>query len=442
MPTTRNGTVDGAERTVLGTMLRDPDAVGEVVKVITAESFRTDCHQRVFRAIVELWDAGRPVELTSVADLLQEKGWIDDVGGYSTLAELHEAASVSPSVGHYAAKVRSRALLRGLAQVGREIVRVAESPTGSADEVLGEAEQKILGLASIGASSEARPLADLVGEAFDRIDARSQRGKRSAGLPTGLPSLDDKVIGLQDGESLIVAARPGTGKTAIALSLASNAAVMERVPVLFVSLEQSELELTERLLCCHARVNGHFLRRGTVNQEESRRLMEAGNLLRQAPLFIDDAASQKMLRIAATARRLKVREKLGLVIVDYLQLIEPDNPKAPRQEQVAAISRRLKALARELNIPVVALAQLNRALESRSDRRPRLSDLRESGSIEADADSVWLLHRSEDKPGMVEVIVAKQRNGPTGEVLLRFDPHFMRFADPALEETPLTREEL
>lgn len=421
---------DAAEHTVLGTILRYPDAIPEVVGLLQEEDFRTDAGRRIFRIVVSLWDQTRPTDLPAIADALHERGWLEDVGGAARLAELCETATVTANVAHYARKVKGRAILRGLAQAGREIVSLAEKPTGPAEEVLATAEQRILALATMGASSEARPLAELVGEAFDRIDARSQQGKVSAGLPTGFHGLDNLIVGLQAGELTIIAARPGAGKTAMALALASHAAVEERVPVLFISLEQSELELVERLLCLQGQVNGHFLRRGTVNQEEIRRLADAGQVLRQAPVFIDDESTQRMLRIAATARRLKAREKIGLVIVDYLQLIEPDNPKAPRQEQVAQISRRLKALARELSLPVVALAQLNRALESRSDRRPRLSDLRESGAIEADADSVWLLHRG-DQAGVVEVIVAKQRNGPTGEAFLRFDPRFMRFSDPA-----------
>lgn len=422
---------DSSEHAVLGCLLKYPDAVPEVIRLLTEEDFRTDAGRRIFRCVVDLWDQNKPTELTAVADALHERGWLEDVGGAARLAELFEMAAVSANVAHYAQKVRNRAILRGLAHAGREIAAKAEAPTGPAEEMLTEAEQRILALSSMGAASEARRMGELVNEAFSQIDARMQRGKIAAGLPTGFTDLDDLIAGLQNGELTVIAARPGAGKTAMAVGLASHATVEEKTPTLFISLEQSQLELVERLLCLHGQVNGHFLRRGALNNDELRRLADAGEVLRQAPLFIDDQSGQRMLRIAATARRLKVREKVGLVIVDYLQLVEPDNPKAPRQEQVAAISRRLKTLARELSIPIVALAQLNRALEGRVDRRPRLSDLRESGAIEADADAVWLLHKGE-QAGTIEVIVAKHRTGPVGEIVLNFDPRFMRFSDPAI----------
>jgi replicative DNA helicase len=260
-----------------------------------------------------------------------------------------------------------------------------------------------------------------------------------SGLPTGYIDLDDKTAGLQNSELIIIAARPSVGKTAFALNLVRHIAVEEAQPVFFVSLEQSRIELAERLLCCQARVDSHKLRKGHLSADDIQKLSEAGEVLRPAKLWIDDSPGQGMLRIAANARRLKLRHKIGLVVIDYLQLIEPDNRRDSRQEQVANISRRLKFLARELQIPVVALAQVNRSSEDRQDHRPRLADLRESGSIEQDADTVMLLHRPEmyepgQHEGTVEVLIAKQRNGPTGEITLTYIKQFMRFENFAVAE--------
>jgi replicative DNA helicase len=257
-----------------------------------------------------------------------------------------------------------------------------------------------------------------------------------SGLSTGYIDLDEITAGLQNSELIIIAARPSVGKTAFSLNLVRNMAVEGGVPVFFVSLEQSRIELAERLLCCQSRVDSHKLRKGHLSDDETRKLIEAGGVLRNAKLYIDDTPGQGMLRIAANARRLKLRAGLKLVVIDYLQLIEPDNRRDPRQEQVAQISRRLKFLARELQIPVIALAQVNRSSEDRQDHRPRLADLRESGSIEQDADTVLMLHRPDrydpGQQGVIEVIVAKQRNGPTGEITLSYLKEFMRYEDFAV----------
>jgi replicative DNA helicase len=252
-----------------------------------------------------------------------------------------------------------------------------------------------------------------------------------AGVPTGYTDLDKILAGMQKSELIIVAARPSVGKTSFALNVVRNV-LKEGMPVLFVSLEQARIELAERLLCCQALVDSHKLRKGYLNEEEFGKLMDASGTLCETKLFIDDTPGQSMLRIAANARRLKLRHDLRLVVIDYLQLIDPDNKRDSRQEQVASISRRLKFLARELHIPVMALAQVNRSSEDRQDHKPRLSDLRESGALEQDADTVLLLHRPElrepgQHEGIVEVIVGKQRNGPTGEVTLYYRKEFMRF---------------
>jgi replicative DNA helicase len=270
-------------------------------------------------------------------------------------------------------------------------------------------------------------------ETFDRIDQRQTRGGSSiSGISSGYPDLDEVTAGFQNSEMIIIAARPSVGKTAFALNLIRNIAVDEKMSVLFCSLEQSRVEIVERLLCSHARVDAQKLRKGLMNAEDMERLIAASGVMRNAKIFIDDSPGQGMLRIAANARRLKLRNDLKMVVIDYLQLIEPENRRDPRQEQVAQISRRLKGLARELSIPVIALAQVNRSSEDRQDHKPRLSDLRESGSIEQDADTVMLLHRPErfepgQHEGLTEVIIGKQRNGPVGEITLTFNKNMMRF---------------
>jgi replicative DNA helicase len=292
------------------------------------------------------------------------------------------------------------------------------------------AERRIFAVAEMGVAGRAVPVASALNEAFDRIDARAKRGGGPTGLMTGFGELDFLTAGLQNSEFIVVAARPAVGKTAFAVSIVRNAALELGVPVLVVSLEQSRAELVDRLLCAEARVDGQRLRRGELIREDAERLADAGDRIRRSRVFIDDTPSQSMFHVAASARRLRTKERIGLVVLDYLQLVEPDDRNNPRHEQVAAISRRLKLLARELKVPVVALAQLNRAVEARTNHRPRLSDLRESGSIEADADTVLLMHREDDSPAEVvriEMQVAKQRNGPTGDLSLKFHTRFTRF---------------
>jgi replicative DNA helicase len=429
-----------AERCVLGSMLRDNGVIGDVLQIIRAENFYLDAHQKVFQAIISLYDRGHPVDLVMLAEVLRDQKTLDDIGGYPYLAELWDVAPTAANAEYYARIVRDKAIVRSLIHAGTEILRDSYDQAMPADELLEGAERKILDIAEMGVTGQTVTLQDAIKEAYDRIDSRAERGHQSiSGLATGYIDLDDKTAGLQNSELIILAARPSVGKTAMALNLVRFIAVEENHPVFFVSLEQSRIELAERLLCCQARVDSHKLRKGHLNSEEMQKLIEAGERLRQAKLFIDDTPGQGMLRIAANARRLKVRHQIRLVVVDYLQLIDPDNRRDSRQEQVASISRRLKFLARELQIPVVSLAQVNRSSEDRQDHKPRLADLRESGSIEQDADTVMLLHRPEmyepgQHEGTVEVIIAKQRNGPTGEVTLTYLKQFMRFESFAPQE--------
>src|SRR5437016_2334808 len=426
-----------AERSVLGSMLRDNGVIGDVLQIIREENFYLDAHRKIHKGIITLYDKGHPVDTVILAEVLKDLKQIEDIGGYGYLGELWDAAPTAANAEYYARIVRDKAIVRHLIHASTEILRDSYDQVMPADELLEAAERKVLDIAQMGITGQTYTLQEALREAYDRIDSRHQHDQYSiSGLPTGFVDLDEKTAGLQNSELIIVAARPSIGKTSFALCLARHIAVEEERPVFIVSLEQSRIELAERLLCCQAQVDSHKLR-GHLSSADMQKLIEAGGVLRNAKLFIDDTPGQGMLRIAANARRLKLRHQIRAVFVDYLQLIEPDNRRDSRQEQVANISRRLKFLARELQIPVVALAQVNRSSEDRQDHRPRLADLRESGSLEQDADTVMLLHRPDmyepgQHEGVIEVLIAKQRNGPTGEVTLTYIKEYMRFENFAV----------
>jgi replicative DNA helicase len=425
-----------AERSALGSMIRDNNVIDDVVMILREDHFYTDAHQKIFRGIVTLNDKNHPVDLVTLGEWLIEQKFVEDIGGHAYLAELWDAAPTAANAEYYARIVRDKGLVRQLIHTSTEILRDAYEQATPADELLGQAERKVFEIAQLGVVGQHVTLHDALNEAFKRLDSRTSNDRPISGLPTGYLDLDELTAGFQNSELIIVAARPSVGKTSMALNFIRNMVVDHQIPVLFISLEQSRIELAERLLCCQARVDSHKLRSGHLNAEDMQQLFQAGEDLSRAPLYIDDTPGQGMLRIAANARRL-MRKGLKAVVIDYLQLIEPDNRRDSRQEQVANISRRLKFLARELQLPVIALAQVNRSSEERQDHKPRLADLRESGSIEQDADTVLLLHRPElhepgQHEGVIEVHVAKQRNGPTGEITLTFLKQFMRFENFAV----------
>ncbi|HEY7309387.1 MAG TPA: replicative DNA helicase [Gemmataceae bacterium] len=426
-----------AERSVLGSMLRDNDCIDVVAQIIVAESFYLDAHRKIFQAISDLRDkGGQPVDLVILAEELIKRDQLEDVGRAPYLAELWDAAPTAANAEYYAKIVRDKSIVRSLIHASTEILRDAYDQNQPAEEMLEGAERKILDVAQMGVTGQTITLQEAITETYRRIDDRASGKLKAGGLSTGFADLNEITAGLHDGELVIIAARPSVGKTSFSLAIVLNIITEEKEPVFYVSLEQSRIELAERLLCAQARVDSHRLRKGMLSSDDMDRLIEAGGVLRSGKLFIDDSPAQSMLRIAANARRLKLRQGIKLIVIDYLQLIEPDNRRDPRQEQVAQISRRLKALAKELQIPLVALAQVNRSSEDRQDHRPRLADLRESGSIEADADTVMLLHRPDryepgQHEGIIEVIIGKQRNGPTGEITLAYLKQYMRYEDYA-----------
>jgi replicative DNA helicase len=412
---------------VLGAALRDNEAIADVLGVLDVEDFRTDAHRRLWAAMLALFDKGQAVEPVTLAELLERQGHLADVGGPSYIGKLYVGTATSAHAVRHARVVRDRSIIRQLAAAAHQIVRDAEDPADDAEATLEAAEQRIYAIADRGSRARARKLGEALPAVCERIDRRAQDGQALRGLRTGLADLDYLLAGLQSGELILLAARPSVGKTALGLAIACEVA-LSGTGVFFASLEQPLVDLAERALCSRAGVDLQRVRHGESDEADHGRLLDALPVLRQAPLWVDDTSPQGMVRVAATARRLKRQHGVGLVVVDYLQLVQPDDRKAPRHEQVGAVSRRLKGLARELSLPVLALAQLNRASEERAGGRPRLADLRESGSLEADADTVLLLHDPREGRAL-EVLVAKQRNGPVGQLTVNFDRATQRFQD-------------
>lgn len=433
-----------AEQGVLGSLLLDPQICDEVVLIVRADDFYSDANQKIFRRILELHEQGKRIDALLLVERLKQAGELDDIGGLAYLYEITQVPTAANAL-HYARIVADKATLRSLIHASTEILREAYDPVDEPRQLLGRAEEKIFAIHDQKGSGELMLMQDVLVEAFDHIDKRLEHG-RATGVPSHFVDLDELTGGLHESELVILAARPSMGKTAFATNIAENVALQEKKGVLFVSLEMARLELAQRMLCSHGRIDSRKFRSGFISAAERGQLVEASAELSQAPIYIDDTPSRNITEIAATGRRLKRRFGLSLIVIDYLQLIEPDSPKDPRQEQVAKIARRLKALARELKVPVLCLAQLNRQAEAAKENRPRLSHLRESGAIEQDADVVMFVHREEyyatrdelepgggkeHLRGMAEIIIAKQRNGPIGDVKLLWEDKFTRFSNLA-----------
>jgi replicative DNA helicase len=433
-----------AERAVLGSILLKPDVCDDVALLIRPEDFSDEAHQLLYRHLLELHDAGKRIDATIVLERLRTKGDLERIGGAAALAEVVEAVPHAAHASHYAHIVRDKAVLRALIEAGTDILRDAYDAADEPRQLLSRAEERIFSILEKRSSAEAKSIQQVLTDVMIRMDARMKHEHAIGGVETGFGDLDRLCGGLHNSELIILAARPSMGKTALAMNIAEHVAIGLGQAVLFVSLEMACLELADRLLCSAAQVNGNRLRNGTISQEDRRRLVQKSTEIGSAPLFIDDTPGRTLTEIAAVARRLKRKSGLALVVIDYLQLIEPDNPRDPRQEQVARIARRLKTMCRELDLPVLCLAQLNRQAEVSRDNRPRLNHLRESGAIEQDADVVMFVHREEyyqtndeDRErvrGQAEIIVAKQRNGPIGDVKLLWQQDYTRFVN--LEHRP------
>ena len=433
-----------AERAVLGSILLKPDVCDDVALLVRAEDFSDEAYQLLYQHLLALHDAGGKIDATIVLERLRTSGDLERVGGAALLADVVEAVPHAAHANHYAHIVRDKSLLRSLIDAGTDILREAYDAADEPRQLLARAEERIFSILERRSSAEAKPIQQVLEDVMVRMDARMKHEQTIGGVETGFTELDSLCGGLHNSELIILAARPSMGKTAFAMNIAEHVAIQLTMPVLFVSLEMACLELADRLLCSAAQVNGHRLRNGTISQEDRRRLVQKSAEIGSAPLYIDDTPGRTLTEIAAVARRLKRKQGLALIVIDYLQLIEPDNPRDPRQEQVARIARRLKMMSRELDIPVVCLAQLNRQAEVSRDNRPRLNHLRESGAIEQDADVVMFVHREEyyqtndeDRErvkGQAEIIIAKQRNGPIGDVKLLWQHDYTRFVN--LEHRP------
>lgn len=428
-----------AEKNVLGSLMLDADMCDEVATILRPEDFYADAHQKLYAALLAMHDEGKRIDATLLVERLRQTGELEAVGGTAYLAEIAQSVPYAANAVYYAQIIRDKATLRSLIHASSDILRQAYEPTLETSEMVNRAEEQIFAVHDQRSIEKVVNIHDLLVEAFDRIDARLERGE-GVGVPSGFTDLDTLTGGLHDSEFVVLAARPSMGKTAMATNIAEYVTIDSNVPTLFVSLEMARLELAQRMLCSQGRIDAGKFRSGFLSAADRKELVEASAKLSKAPLFVDDTPSQTITEIAATSRRLKRKENLGLVVIDYLQLIQPDNPKDPRQEQVARMARRLKGLARELQIPVLCLAQLNRQAEAgKEGHRPRLSHLRESGAIEQDADVVMFIHREEyycnsreeaqeaDVAGKGELIVAKQRNGPTGVVKLTWLEKHTRF---------------
>lgn len=430
-----------AERAVLGSILLLPEVCDEVSLLVRPRDFYDPAHERIYAHLLALHDGRQRVDHTLLIERLKSAGEYESMGGAAYIAEIAQAVPTAANAQYYAQIVRDRALVRSLIRASTDILRDAYDQTTDPRDMLARAESKLFSILERTGRSDTSTIADVVNQSLLRLDARMKHEHALGGIETGFIDFDDLTGGLHESELIILAARPSMGKTALALNIAEHVSMRLRRATLVISLEMSSVELGDRLLCSTARVNGHRLRNGQITNEERARLVETAADISQAPLYVDDSPVRSVTEIAATARRMKRKENLGLLVIDYLQLIEPDNPRDPRQEQVAKMTRRLKGLARELNIPVLCLAQLNRQAEMARDNKPRLSHLRESGAIEQDADVVMFVHReeyyqtSEDErervKGEAEIIVAKQRNGPTGEAKLTWRHEFTRFEDAA-----------
>ena len=436
-----------AERSLLGALILDSERIAEVAEVIGSEDFFDRRHQILFETLTKLSEANIPVDFISVGEALRASERFHEVGGVDYLGSLARAVTSSAFALHHAQIVSETSTLRSLIREGTEIVSQAYDTRADGEAVkqlLDESEQRIYRIAQREETSGAAPISVAINETFKRIDASSHRGGLT-GLPTGYYDLDQKLCGLNGGDLVVLAARPSMGKTAFALNIIENAAMSEpewlgrRPVVLFFSLEMGRQQVVSRMLCTRARVDAHRLRSGNLPAEDRAELTAAADELRHAQVHVDDTSGLSIMSVRSRARRLKARAgHLDMIVVDYLQLLS--FPKAEsRQQEISMISRSLKGLARDMNIPVVALAQLSRAVELRDPPRPQLADLRESGSIEQDADVVMLLYRPEYYPkqqtdenkGVAEVIIAKQRNGPTGLVKLQFFDSTMRFENRA-----------
>jgi replicative DNA helicase len=424
-----------AEESILSAILVDNDTLPEILEILSPQDFYRSSHQKMFTAITELFSKDEPVDLVTLTNILRERGWLEGIGGASYLANLVDTVPLAVNAQYYAKIIHEKACLRQLIEKTNAIAKRCFEDQGDVESVIDFAETSIFEISENKIKPAFYPIGKIIEINIDALEERQGNKALVTGVPTGFTKLDELTAGLQKSDLVILAGRPGMGKTACALNIAKNSAVDANIPVAIFSLEMSKEQLSFRMLSSEARVDSSRLRRGFITQDDWIKITDAAGILSQAPIFIDDSPNITVLEIRAKSRRLKMESDIGLIIIDYIQLMKGRASAERRDLEISEISRSLKALAKELDIPVLALSQLNRKLEERSDKRPQLSDLRESGALEQDADIVAFIYRDElynkdennPNKGKAEIILAKQRNGPTGIATLTFLATYTRF---------------
>ena len=426
-----------AEQSVLGSCFHSSEAIAKALEVLTEEDFYKAANKKIFITMREQFEANEPIDVLAVADLLRKKDELDNVGGLEYLSLLEDYVPTATAVNHHAKILREKKILRDLIQTATEIVSSSYSDKDDVDTLLDKAEQSIFEISDKRTKASFFKIPDVIRENVSNLEKLSIKPGMVTGVSCGFTDLDNLTAGFQPSDLIILAARPSMGKTSFALDIARFVSLHQSIPTAIFSLEMSRQQLGVRLLCSQARVDSSKVRTGYLASSDWPKVHDAGARLSEAKMFIDDSAALSVLDVRARARRLAAEQPLGLIIIDYLQLMQGRGSSESRQLEVSDISRGLKALAKELNVPIIALSQLSRAVESRTDKRPLLSDLRESGSIEQDADVVMFIYRDfvynpeTDDPGKTEILVRKQRNGPIGDVRLHFESQFTRFFDRA-----------
>ena len=425
---------------VLGSMLMDEDAISVATELIDKDSFYKDTHRKIFEAIRDLYNANKAVDIITLSDELKRNLTLDEIGGASFLTALVNSVPTAANINHYVSIVKEKYILRTLINSATKIISICYESEGNVDEVVDSAEKFIFEVSDRKSQGSYLALKEIIKDSIENIDRLYQKKAHVTGIPSGYIDFDSKTSGLQESDLIVIAGRPSMGKSAFALGIAEYAGVVEKMPIAFFSLEMSKEQLVQRMLCSHARVDAHKVRTGYLSPSDWPRLTAAAGKLSEAPIFIDDSPAISVMELRAKARRLKAHQDIKLIILDYMQLMRGSGREENRQQEISDISRSLKSLARELNVPIVAISQLSRAVESRTDHRPQLSDLRESGAIEQDADVVVLILREEyykpspDNEGIAEVIIAKQRNGPVGSMKLSFIKEYTKFENLARTE--------
>jgi len=428
---------NNAEQSVLGSMLLSKDAIADVVEAVRGTDFYRPAHETIFDVVVDLYGRGEPADPVTVSAELQRRGDLARIGGAPYLHTLSASVPIAANAGYYAEIVREKAILRRLVDAGTRIAQMGYSGEGQVDDVVDRAQAEVYGVTDQRTSEDYAPLSAIMESALDEIEAISNRDGEMVGVPTGFADLDELTNGLHGGQMVIVAARPAVGKSTLGLDICRSASIRHNMASVIFSLEMTRNEITMRLLSAEAKIPLNHMRNGHMNDEDWAKLARRMGEVSSAPFFIDDSPNMTMMEIRAKARRLKQRHDLRLIVIDYLQLMTSGKRVESRQIEVSEFSRQIKLLAKELDVPIVALSQLNRGPEQRSDKRPMMSDLRESGAIEQDSDMVILLHREDvyekesARPGEADLIVAKHRNGPTRDVVVAFQGHFSRFVDMA-----------